>query len=95
MSEARKLQAERFASVPGAYTNADAQGAMLEAIGPDEGGKALLARAADRMGLSARGYHRVIRVARTIADLDGSDGITRPHVAEALSYRLAFGSSEA
>ena len=46
---------------------------------------------AERFGLSARGYHRVLRVARTIADLDGSDRVRRPHVAEAVSYRLARG----
>ncbi|ETX15280.1 hypothetical protein OCH239_17985 [Roseivivax halodurans JCM 10272] len=94
MSEARSVQAARFANAPGAYTNADAQGGMLETIMPDAAGKALLTRAADRLGLSARGYHRVIRVARTIADLEGSDGVSGPHVAEALSYRLAFASSE-
>jgi magnesium chelatase family protein len=44
---------------------------------------------AERMGLSARGYHRVLRVARTIADLDGSVPVRLPHVAEAVSYRLA------
>ena len=47
-----------------------------------------VARAADRFGLTARGYHRVLRVARTIADLDESGTVRRPHVAEALSYRL-------
>jgi magnesium chelatase family protein len=52
-------------------------------------GPRALARAADRIGLSARGYHRVLRVARTIADLDGDEAVRRPHVAEAISYRLA------
>jgi magnesium chelatase family protein len=46
-----------------------------------------LAEAAERMRLTARGYHRVLRVARTLADLDGADGVNRIHVAEALSYR--------
>lgn len=55
---------------------------------PDGEGRDLLNTVAERMGLSARGYHRVLRVARTIADLDGSDDVRRPHVAEAVSYRL-------
>ena len=45
-------------------------------------------RAADRFSLSARGYHRVLRVARTIADLDGPDGVRKPHIAEAVSFRI-------
>lgn len=48
----------------------------------------MLRLAADKFGLSARGYHRVLRVARTIADLAGSEHVRRPHVAEALSYRV-------
>ena len=54
---------------------------------PDGSGLALLREAADAMRLSARGYHRVLRVARTLADLDGADKIGRLHLAEALSYR--------
>ncbi len=49
----------------------------------------MLVKAAERFGLSARGYHRVLRVARTIADLDGAAEVRKPHVAEALSYRIA------
>ncbi|HAQ35430.1 MAG TPA: AAA family ATPase, partial [Alphaproteobacteria bacterium] len=54
---------------------------------PDTGGRALINQAAETMGLTARSYHRVLRTARTIADLDGSDGVRRVHIAEALSLR--------
>ncbi|WP_296766348.1 YifB family Mg chelatase-like AAA ATPase [Sediminimonas sp.] len=89
VADARACQQARFADQPSAHLNADAEGAMLEEIAtPDTEGRALLARAADRFGLTARGYHRVLRVARTIADLDGADAVALPHLAEALSYRL-------
>jgi magnesium chelatase family protein len=68
--------------------NAHAPATVLEeAAKPDRSGLALLREAADAMRLSARGYHRVLRVARTLADLDGTETVTRLHVAEALSYR--------
>jgi magnesium chelatase family protein len=68
--------------------NADTDGALLASIAePDAEGRALLTRAAERLGLSARAWHRTLRVARTLADLDGSDAVRRLHVAEALSYR--------
>jgi magnesium chelatase family protein len=54
---------------------------------PPSPGRALLGRAAERLRLSARGYHRVLRVARTLADLEGAPVVARRHVAEALSYR--------
>ena len=61
---------------------------MLEDVArPDNTGLALLRDASDAMRLSARGYHRVLRVARTLADLDGAEKIGRVHLAEALSYR--------
>ncbi|MCC0079529.1 MAG: YifB family Mg chelatase-like AAA ATPase [Rhodobacter sp.] len=97
VAAARSRQAKRFADHPGLRVNADAEGAILEDVAtPDADGRALLARVADRFGLTARGYHRVLRVARTIADLDASAEVRLPHVAEAVSFRLtlAAGSPE-
>jgi len=88
VATARTVQAARFGNTS-ARCNADLSGAALdEYASPDDDGRALLSRVADRFGLSARGYHRVLRVARTIADLDGSDSVRKPHVAEAVSYRV-------
>ena len=68
--------------------NVDADGDMLEKHAmPDSDGQALLTDAAVKLSLSARAYHRVLKVARTIADLDGATGVKRIHVTEALSYR--------
>ena len=90
VAAARLLQAERFAAAgqPRLRTNAEADGQLLErvAVG-DEPAMALLRRAAQQLHLSARGYHRVLRVARTIADLDGSEAIRKPHIAEAIAFR--------
>jgi magnesium chelatase family protein len=69
-------------------TNAEADGELLDSVAvPDAAGKALLADAIDKMKLSARGYHRVLKVARTIADLNQSENVARIHIAEALSFR--------
>ena len=90
---ARDVQTRRFADHPNMRVNADAEGAALEEIAtPDTESRELLSRVAERFGLTARGYHRVLRVARTIADLDSSHAVRRPHVAEAVSYRLAVGA---
>jgi magnesium chelatase family protein len=91
VSAARAAQAGRFADHPSARVNADAEGQLLEEVAsPDSEGRALLVTVAERFGLSARGYHRVLRVARTIADLAGSDAVRKPHVAEAVSYRISL-----
>jgi magnesium chelatase family protein len=90
VARARELQVHRYAAIglPHVRSNAGAQGPALEDVAqPDPGGLALLREAADAMRLSARGYHRVLRVARTLADLDGADKVGRVHLAEALSYR--------
>ncbi len=95
VAAARAIQQERFASLgkPQFRINAEADGALLEEIAiPDANGLKLLREAADAMNLSARGYHRVLRVARTLADLDGGGGVGRIHVAEALSYRQRLAS---
>ncbi|HEC90254.1 MAG TPA: ATP-binding protein, partial [Alphaproteobacteria bacterium] len=91
---ARQIQTRRFAALGcGVRTNSEANGRMLDDIArPDTAAAALLTEAAERMRLTARGYHRVLRVARTIADLDGTDldsgdGIRRIHIAEAISFR--------
>jgi magnesium chelatase family protein len=87
VATARAIQTTRFVG-HGVRTNAEAEGDLLDRIAtPDEPGRKLLAQAAEAMRLSARGYHRVLRVSRTIADLAGTEAVTRVHVAEALSYR--------
>jgi magnesium chelatase family protein len=91
VAAARDIQRARYRGMP-VRTNAEADGELLDQVAaPDDAGRDLLSRAAEAMHLTARGYHRVLRVARTLADLDGSDAVRRSHVAEALSYRrLAF-----
>ena len=91
VAEARAIQSERYAAHPQMRVNADASGAVLDEIArPDAEGRDLIHRAAERLGLTARGYHRVLRTARTIADLDGSPDVRAPHLAEALGYRLSY-----
>ncbi|MBZ8118225.1 YifB family Mg chelatase-like AAA ATPase [Roseovarius sp. LXJ103] len=86
---ARAVQETRFENHADMHLNADAEGEVLsELAAPDSQGRDLLNTVAERFGLSARGYHRVLRVARTIADLDGEAEVRRPHVAEAVSYRI-------
>mgnify|MGYP002384156920 CR=1 FL=1 len=90
VAAARDIQLARYAAagLPNIRTNAEAPSSVLEVIAqPDAQGLKLLHDAAETMRLSARGYHRILRVARTLADLDGTDQIGRLHLAEALSYR--------
>lgn len=90
VAAARAIQQDRFAGLAAGMTNAQCPTAVVEAIArPDAAGAALLRDASEKLGFSARAYHRVLRVARTLADLDGSDSIGRIHLAEAISYRLA------
>jgi magnesium chelatase family protein len=87
VAAARSVQTAR-AEQTGARSNAELNGDALEAFaGPDDEGRALLMRAAEKLRLSARGYTRLLRVSRTIADLSKADKVQRVHVAEALSYR--------
>ncbi|HSN90594.1 MAG TPA: YifB family Mg chelatase-like AAA ATPase [Anaeromyxobacteraceae bacterium] len=84
---ARDAQAGR-AEARGARCNARLRGTALRRLcAPDEAGRALLARAVDKLGLSARAHDKVLRVARTIADLEGAGAVRAPHVAEAIQYR--------
>ena len=88
VTSAHKAQADRADGAP--RLNADLEGEELERIAaPDAEGRALLIKVADRFGLSARGSHRVMRVARTIADLEGEASVLRHHIAEAAGFRLA------
>ena len=91
VAAARARQRDRYDGVKGVSVNADAEGDLLEAAAdaaPEA--QALLEEATRRFRLSARGYHRVLRVARTIADLEASEPVEKRHVAEAVGYRLAF-----
>ena len=91
---ARARQTARYEDLPDdrrIRTNAEADGGLLDEVAtPEPAGRALLTRAAEQLRLSARGYHRVLRVARTLADLDGAAIVARRHIAEALSYRRPF-----
>lgn len=90
VAEARTLQTGRYAErgLPVGTTNATCPAPVIEAVAaPDADGAALIRAAAETMRLSARGFHRTLRVARTLADLDGEAHVRRPHLAEALSYR--------
>ncbi|MBK9390430.1 MAG: YifB family Mg chelatase-like AAA ATPase [Bacteroidetes bacterium] len=86
--KARAIQAKRFESVKGVYSNAQMTSSMQRRYCQlDEAGGRLLKTAMEVRGLSARAYDRILKVARTIADLDGSDHILAEHISEAINYR--------
>ncbi|GLQ05277.1 YifB family Mg chelatase-like AAA ATPase [Sneathiella chinensis] len=91
VAQARQIQRQRYQDLSvetPIRTNAEAEGRLLEEVAaPDAAGRELLTEAISRLKLSARGYHRVLKVARTLADLEGAAEIGHPHIAEALGYR--------
>ncbi|MEL6818716.1 MAG: YifB family Mg chelatase-like AAA ATPase [Pseudomonadota bacterium] len=92
VAQARQCQGERYTSLlgDGSITNAHCPTSIIEDVAKaDASAIDLLAEAADKMHFSARGYHRILKVARTLADLDGSDDVGRIHIAEAISYRMS------
>ncbi|MEZ5809829.1 MAG: YifB family Mg chelatase-like AAA ATPase [Rhizobiaceae bacterium] len=92
VARARDIQQQRFTSLglPAGTTNTHCGTALIERVSePDQAGRALLHEASDKLGFSARAYHRVLRVARTLADLDGADQVGRIHLAEAISHRVS------
>lgn len=89
VTAARTIQAARYEGQPTARLNSDSEGQLLEKVArPDDAGRETLLKAAEKFKLTARGYHRVLRVSRTIADLDGDTGVNRDHILEALHFRL-------
>ncbi len=85
---AREIQAARFAGCPGVHSNSQMTPSMLARFArPDQAAMAILERVMVKYDMSARAYDRILKVARTIADLDGSETITTPHITEAVSYR--------
>ena len=88
--EARAVQAERMNGTR--LTNGELEGEILDRVAtPDAPGLAVLRLAAEKLRFTARGYHRVLRLARTLADLEGTDAVRKVHVAEAIGYRRALG----
>jgi magnesium chelatase family protein len=86
--QARAIQEERFIEWKDVYCNAQMSSKLIRKFcSPDEAGNALLKNAMERLGLSARAYDRILKVSRTIADLEGSFSIRPDHLAEAIQYR--------
>jgi len=92
VARARTMQQDRYRGLGRAdiRTNSQCSTSLVEQVAqPDAGGQALLSDAAEKMKFSARAYHRILKVARTLADLDGAETVGRIHLAEAISYRIA------
>lgn len=88
MIKARQIQEERFRKIEGVYCNAQMSSRLQRIYAvPDKAGSELLKNAMQRLNLSARAYDRILKVSRTIADLDGSENIQPHHIAEAINYR--------
>lgn len=93
VSAARDIQRARFSDHPGMTTNSDAEGELLQDIAePTTEGRKLLSDLAEFHRMSARSYHRILRVSRTIADLSGEPIVQKHHIAEAASYRFMVGA---
>ena len=91
VAQARDVQRRRFKDHAGISLNSEAEGDLLDEITAlDAEGSELLKRATEKFRMTARGYHRILRVSRTIADLDGSVKVRKPHLAEAIGYRMAL-----
>ena len=85
---ARQIQEKRYADIPGVYCNAQMSSKLLSLYArPDEKGLTLLKNAMNRLNLSARAYDRILKVSRTIADLEDCEAIQPSHLAEAIGYR--------
>lgn len=92
VQKARAIQEQRYAALKASIClNAHADGELLDQVAtPDDAGLALLKKATEKFKLSARGYRRVLRVSRTLADMAGSEGVLCEHISEALSYRRIY-----
>jgi magnesium chelatase family protein len=89
VNRTRAVQAERFKETPGVYCNAQMGNKSIERLcRPDDEGERLLRQAIEKMGLSARAYHRVLKLARTIADMEGEADVRVNHISEAIQYRV-------
>ena len=89
VATAREIQTQRYKNIPDASLNTDAEAKVLETFAtPDTEGAELLSKVAEKYHMTARGYLRVLRVARTIEYLEGAPNVRRSHIAEAVSYRL-------
>ncbi|BCL60804.1 hypothetical protein DGMP_14970 [Desulfomarina profundi] len=85
---ARTIQKKRFGDWPAVYCNSQMNSRQVEQFcKTDAASSALLEKSVDRLGLSARAYHRILKIARTIADMDGRESIGANHIAEAIQYR--------